>query len=142
MGDDRGRASGRTLTVSSTELLERRTRALITELESGVHSDFRAFCFASEQSAWSVLQLARALLFEKRSPHLPSSDSEVFAAWVKQEWLGRAESRRLKQFCELRHLSSHDPEKLLEDEIRASVRDGLPLITTFLATAHDVLNRK
>jgi len=132
------RGSGRAA-HSPTEALILRLRSLTEALETSPPKEFGAFCFLAEQTAWATLQIARALLFDHRSDHLPKSESDLFAAWVKQGWLALAESRRLKQFAELRNLSSQEPEKLNERGIRESTIEGISFVKAFLELAQTLV---
>jgi uncharacterized protein YutE (UPF0331/DUF86 family) len=85
----------------------------------------RAFLFTLEAYAWTVLQRLRAELFEKRF-EMPKNDAEVFSILQKHEVLDLVEARKLRQFCESRHLASRDFEKIDLAGVLGQVQESLP----------------
>lgn len=85
-------------------------------------SDERALLFTAEAYAWSLFQRLRAQLFESRLD-MPKNDSEVFSILQKHELVDLVEARKLRQFCELRLLSSRDLAKLDLAGVRELVSD-------------------
>lgn len=82
----------------------------------------RALFFTAEVYASTLFQRLRAQLFEARLA-MPRNDAEVFSILQSQGLLDIVESRKLRQFCELRFLSSRDPSKLDRAGIHELVSD-------------------
>jgi uncharacterized protein YutE (UPF0331/DUF86 family) len=91
----------------------------------------RAFLFTLEAYTWALLQRLRAELFEKRF-EMPKNDAEVFSILQKNEVLDLVEARKLRQFCESRHLASRDLAKIDLSGVLGQVRENLPEIRTLL----------
>lgn len=85
-------------------------------------ADERALLFTSEAYAWALFQRLRAQLFESRF-EMPKYDAEVFSILQKHELLSLVEARQLRQFCELRFLSSRDHRKIDVAGVRELVSD-------------------
>ena len=101
--------------------LDARIKALDEALGSNALPDL-AFLFNVEAYAWSILQRLRAELFERRL-EMPKSDGDVFAILQRNGVLDQVESRRLRQFCEARLLSSRDVLKIDVPSIREMAAD-------------------
>jgi hypothetical protein len=91
----------------------------------------RAFLFTLEAYTWTLLQRLRAELFEKRF-EMPKNDAEVFSILQKNEVLDLVEARKLRQFCESRHLASRDLLKIDLAGILGQVRENLPELRELL----------
>lgn len=122
------RAAGRN--VQESVRLRARLQALDESLTLGLHNvdrrptdefGLRGLAFTAEAYAWAILQYARAVIFEERLG-LPSSDNDVFGVFVQAGRIDVAQARKLKQFCELRHLASRDLEKIDFREIVETIR--------------------
>ena len=101
--------------------LDARLKALDEALGANALPDL-AFLFNVEAYAWAILQRLRAELFERRFD-MPKSDAEVFAILQRNGILDQVESRRLRQFCEARLLSSRDVLKIDVPSIREMATD-------------------
>lgn len=84
----------------------------------------RAFLFTLEAYAAAVLLRLRAELFERRY-EMPNSDVEVFSILQRNEVLDLVEARKLRQFCEARHLSGRDLEKVDSGSIFDALDESL-----------------
>jgi hypothetical protein len=147
------RASGRTL--SEIQVLDRRLQDLLVDLRSmdvelayeSPSTDspagnsmelamkgslMRACLFTWEALAWALIQRLRAELFSRRA-ELPRTDADLFPIFQREGLLDIAEARRLRQFCELRHLSTRDFSRLSPLEIHAGSMAFLPELEAFLA---------
>lgn len=100
--------------------LDARIKGSDEALEDTGLSDL-AYLFNVEAYAWAILQRLRAELFERRF-EMPKSDSEVFAILQRNGLLDIEETRRLRQFCEARLLSSRDLSKIDVSGIREMAR--------------------
>jgi len=82
----------------------------------------RALLFTAEAYAAALFQRLRAQLFESRF-EMPRNDAEVFSILQNRSVLDLVEARKLRQFCELRFLSSRDLAKIDHSEIQELVTD-------------------
>ena len=89
--------------------------------DSGRSPD-RTLLFNVEAYAWAILQRLRAELFERRL-EMPKSDADIFAILQRHGVLDLVESRRLRQFCEARSLSSRDLAKVDVASVREMAAD-------------------
>lgn len=90
-------------------------------LPSGFSED-RALLFTAESYAAALFQRLRAQLFESRLS-MPKNDLEVFSILQSQGLIDLVEARKLRQFCELRFLSSRDLAKIDRAGIQELVTD-------------------
>lgn len=82
----------------------------------------RALLYTVESYAAALFQRLRAQLFESRLG-MPKSDAEVFSILQAHGVFDQVESRKLRQFCEARTLSSRDLLKIDLVGIREMVAD-------------------
>lgn len=129
MFDERGSGRNR----SETANLRARLDALDERLTSTLHniptaSDANALrlhaeavFFLAESYAWAIVNYGRAVLFDERLD-LPRTDAEVFSCLSRAGRLDLVQARKLKQFCELRLLSTRDYEKTDVSEVYETLR--------------------
>jgi len=94
---------------------------IAVEIERTPLGSFSVY-YLAEVMAWCLLRLASSALFSKRLS-MPSSDSEVFSVLQKADVLNLVSARKLKQFCELRHLASRDFYTLNGPEIVETLKN-------------------
>lgn len=107
--------------------LDARLQSLAADLRnlSVLPKDFlqeRALLFTAEAYASALFQRLRAQLFESRF-EMPRNDAEVFSILQNRAVLDLVEARKLRQFCELRFLSSRDLAKIDHAGIQELVTD-------------------
>lgn len=95
--------------------------ASLNIISASTHEE-RALLFTAEAYAWSLFQRLRAQLFESRF-EMPRNDNEVFSILQKHELLDLVQARQLRQFCELRHLSSRDLSKVDVSGVRELISE-------------------
>lgn len=99
--------------------LERSLKELDQKIEAEITAQSPApysVLFLAEALAWSIVRLAQAVVFAQRLGS-PGADSDVFGVLQKNEILDLVSARKLKQFCELRHLSSRESYQINEPEV-------------------------
>ncbi len=105
--------------------------------ESADFHFLRSTLFTAEAYAWALFLRLRAQLFESRL-EMPRNDAEVFSILQKNDLLDLVEARTLRQFCELRFLSSRDLAKVDTAGVRELVSDIewiSPLLARFATAA-------
>lgn len=129
MFDERGSGRNR----SETAELRARLNVLDERLTSTLHNvpeasdasahrlHSEAVFFLAESYAWAILNYGRAILFDERLD-LPRNDAEVFACLSRAGRLDIVQARKLKQFSELRLLSTRDFEKTDVAEVCETLR--------------------
>jgi uncharacterized protein YutE (UPF0331/DUF86 family) len=106
---------------------------LDVEIKSTPLGSFSVY-YLAEVMAWCLVRLASSVVFSKRLS-IPGSDAEVFSVLQKADLLDLVTARKLKQFCELRHLASRDVHTLNGPEIVETLKSRseiLALVPVFL----------
>jgi hypothetical protein len=97
----------------------------------------RGALFTLEAYAWAFVQRLRAELFERRLD-LPKSDAEIFSILQFHDIVDAAQARKLRQFCEVRFLSSRDLEKIDLPGVLESISPGREEAAALLIRLHRI----